>query len=277
MAKFKTACWSLLAVLGVGAIEPALVAATSRSAASSSAILRIDRAECLNGQCRASLTTTDRLGQEVALHQPGATPMPNPTAVPPRPSFSPTPTPSFFAPADLRLFGSQNVPTAVRLRDLTSEWRAMGTNGPIEIGNLQMLVNTSAGGSFAMTYYTKGQTVTLGSETYVVAYSLFTVADKVTPDLPLGLSLLNIKTVGSLSNIRAFDVVKETKVLERQLAMIKLANMFDPTESTRSPEPDPVESQDPVVTPSPTTRPTRRPVRRPQQRRRTNTRPRRQR
>ncbi len=194
MSKIKTVCWGLLAVLGVGFMEPVVLAATP----------------------------TEKLPPVPATAQV-------------------TPT----APArDINLaniFSGTVVPTTIRLRELNSDWRGMGTNGPVEIGNLQAVINTSAGGSFAATYYTRGQTLTVGSETYIVAYSLLTLLDKITPEAPLSLSLLNLRTVGSLSNIRIFDVAKETKILEKQLAIIKLANTFDPTANT-PPEKPPVDT-----------------------------------
>jgi hypothetical protein len=122
-----------------------------------------------------------------------------------------------------------STPTSFKLKELTPEWRAMSTNGQFEFGNLQTFVGTFASGSFATNYYTKGQTVTIGSETYVVAYSLLSIVEKVSPETPLNLSLLNLKTIGSLTNIRAFEPIAETKVLEKQLAALQLANVFDPT------------------------------------------------
>jgi hypothetical protein len=283
MSKVKVVCWSLLAVLGVAAIEPSIVGATSGGAnEDTSKVLKIDRADCLVSLNRACLNSqrlvpTENLAQNKEkpavlkvqpIAQSSATPKPSPTirvSPIPSPSVSVKPTPVVIQ-GDLELFGSKNIPTSVRLRELNSSWRAMGTNGPLELGNFQMIVNSSAGGSFAATYYTKGETVTIGSETYIVAYSLFTLVDKVTPDLPLTLSLLNVKTIGSLSNIRPFDVFKETKVLEKQLAMIKLTNVWDPTKAT---EPEPSFTPEPATSPSvkPSRKPTRQPVRRPRTRR----------
>jgi hypothetical protein len=281
MSKVKVVCWSLLAVLGVAAIEPSIVGATAGGAnEDASKVLKIDRADCLVSLNRACLNSqrlvpTESLAQNkdkpgllkvqpVAQSSTAPKPMPTPTATV-RPTPSPVATP-IVPQGNLELFGSKNIPTSIRLRELNSSWRAMGTNGPLELGNFQMIVNSSAGGSFAATYYTKGETVTIGSETYIVAYSLFTLVDKVTPDLPLTLSLLNLKTIGSLSNIRPFDVFKETKVLEKQLAMIKLTNVWDPTKAA---EPEPSFTPDPSSSPSvkPSRKPTRQPVRRPRTRR----------
>jgi hypothetical protein len=267
MSKVKVVCWSLLAVLGVTAVGPSIMgAAAGEVNEDNSKVLKIDRADCLLRLSRACLDSqrlesTGDLAQnkeklEVkgqAIAQSTATPSPMATS-----SARPSTAAPQVVNGNLELFGAVNIPTTVRLRDLNSSWRAMGTNGPLELGNLQMIVNSSAGGSFAATYYTKGQTVTIGSETYIVAYSLFTLVDKVTPDLPLSLSLLNVKTVGSLSNIRPFDTFKETKVLEKQLAMIKLSNVWDPTKAA-DPEPSytPDPDSSPAVTPAPSKKPTR--------------------
>jgi hypothetical protein len=136
------------------------------------------------------------------------------------------------------------IPTSIRLREIPADWRGFGINGQVEVGNLQTVISSSAGGSFAASYYTKGQSLSIGSETYVVAYSLLTVVDTIAPDTPLSLSLLNLRTIGSLSNIRTFDIAKETKILANQLAILKFANIFDPT----------AESKD-ILTPPPEIKP----------------------
>jgi hypothetical protein len=130
------------------------------------------------------------------------------------------------------------VPNSIRLREIPADWRAFGINRPVEIGNLQTVINSSAGGSFGASYYTKGQNITIGTETYVVAYSLLSIVETITPDTPLGLSLLNLRTIGSLSNIRAFEIAKETKILAKQLAILKFANIFDPTAEPKAPPPE---------------------------------------
>jgi hypothetical protein len=238
MSKTKIACWGLLAALGVGAIEPVFVNGAEESPAENP-VMRLAASTSLTSSASVFAISTNA-NRTVAQ------------AVPVDAGLS-------------NIFSGNKIPTSIKLKELNPEWRGMSTNGPVEIGNLQMLVNTSAGGSFSATYYTKGQTVTIGSETYIVAYSLLSVVEKVTPDLPLNLSLLNLKTVGSLSNIRPFDVAKETKVLEKQLAMIQLANIYDPTKSTE-PSPETTPEASPEVTPS--VKPTKKPRRRTRTRRR---------
>jgi hypothetical protein len=152
-------------------------------------------------------------------------------------------------PSLANVLSGNTIPTSIKLKELTPEWRVMSTNGQFEIGNFQAFVGLFAGGSFATNYYTKGQTVSIGSETYIVAYSLLSLADKVSPEMPLNLSLLNLKTIGSMSNIRGFETIAETKVLEKQLASLQVANIFDSNKATegvkdKPPEPNnnPVEA-----------------------------------
>lgn len=161
------------------------------------------------------------------------------------------------------VLSGNSVPTSIKLKDLTPEWRAMSTNGQLEMGNFQAFLGVFGGGSFATSYYTKGQTVSIGSETYIVAYSLLSLVDKVAPDMSLNLSLLNLKTIGSMSNIRAFESIAETKVLENQLASLQVANIFNPNkpdgskdrpvEPSGKPEAEP-ETKPDQVKPKPTVR-----------------------
>lgn len=99
---------------------------------------------------------------------------------------------------------------------------------------LSALFGGGGGGSEGgITYYTRGQTATLGAETFLVAYqidrqtppgppmpagdgaakepdfgALFGGA-KLTEESPLTLTLLNLRNVGTLSHIRPFDLQRE--------------------------------------------------------------------
>jgi hypothetical protein len=148
-------------------------------------------------------------------------------------------------PSFADILKGNSIPTSIRLRELTPEWRAMSTNGQLEIGNFQAFVSLFGGGAFANNYYTKGQTVTIGSETYIVAYSMLSLAERVAPDLQLNLSLLNLKTIGSMSNIREFNAIAETKVLEKQLASLQITNIFGGTKTEDTPT-----KEAPVVQPT---------------------------
>jgi prepilin-type processing-associated H-X9-DG protein len=81
------------------------------------------------------------------------------------------------------------------------------------------------GGGSIGAYYTKGETISLGDETYLIAYrpkqmtitmELLNRSDppqpeKLTPDSVLHLSILNIKAVGSITDIQPFDMKTEIK------------------------------------------------------------------
>ncbi|AFY96494.1 hypothetical protein Cha6605_5623 [Chamaesiphon minutus PCC 6605] len=168
-------------------------------------------------------------------------------------------------PSFADILKGNSIPTSIKLRELTPEWRAMSTNGQLEIGNFQAFVSLFGGGAFANNYYTKGQTVTIGSETYIVAYSILSLAERVAPDLTLNLSLLNLKTIGSMSNIRAFDTIAETKVLEKQLASLQITNLFGGNKTEEKPVEAPV-VQPAEVKPPTTVRKKRRTIRKPRRR-----------
>ncbi|WP_310414019.1 hypothetical protein [Chamaesiphon sp. OTE_8_metabat_110] len=151
-------------------------------------------------------------------------------------------------PSLANVLSGNSIPTSIKLKDLTPEWRAMSTNGQFEFGNFQAFINVFGSGAFATNYYTKGQTVSIGSETYIIAYSLLSLAEKVSPEMPLNLSLLNLKTIGSMSNIRAFETISETKVLEAQLASLQIANIFNPSKPDDSKD-KPAEPGEPLGEP----------------------------
>jgi hypothetical protein len=151
-------------------------------------------------------------------------------------------------PSLANVLSGNSVPTSIKLKDLTPEWRALSTNGQFELGNFQAFINVFGGGALATNYYTKGQTVSIGSETYMVAYSLLSLVDKVSPEMPLNLSLLNLKTIGSMSNIRAFETLSETKILEAQLASLQIANIFNPNKPDDSKD-QPAAPSEPVAEP----------------------------
>jgi hypothetical protein len=161
-------------------------------------------------------------------------------------------TPQLLAaePGFAGILSGNSVPTTIKLKDLTPEWRAMSTSGQVEIGNFQAFVSLFGNGSFASNYYTKGQTVTVGSETYIVAYSLLSLPEKISPELQLNLSLLSLKTIGSMSNVRLFETVAETKVLEAQLASLQFLNIFGGSKPGTEEKPVEPPSAQPEVRPA---------------------------
>jgi hypothetical protein len=153
-------------------------------------------------------------------------------------------TSSAAEPTLSEILAGKTVPNTVKLRELTPEWRTLSTNGQFELGSsIQSLFTSFTGMSLYGSYYTKGQTISLAGESYIVAYSLQDKPEKITGEIPLGLSLLNMKTIGSLTNIHSFNLVTETALLEKQLQGL---SMFNSPKSTQ-PEVNPADS-----TPAPT-------------------------
>lgn len=119
------------------------------------------------------------------------------------------------------LSGSQ-YPLSLTLKNLDGSWRTFSLSGSGDAaGQLGVYFSLLTNG-LQSTYYTKGETVTLNGEVYLVAYhqkitldytTLFKgnssdlpPAPKLTPDTVLSLSLLNLRSVGSLNDIQAFSL-----------------------------------------------------------------------
>jgi hypothetical protein len=144
------------------------------------------------------------------------------------------------------ILAGKTIPNTVKLKELTPDWRSISTNGQFELGSsIQSLFTSFTGMSLFGNYYTKGQTVSLAGESYIVAYSLQDKPERINGETSLGLSLLNLKTIGSLTNIHSFNIEKETTFLELQL----LGPTYNLPKSTQ-PEVKPAEAT-PVVKPKP--------------------------
>jgi prepilin-type processing-associated H-X9-DG protein len=114
----------------------------------------------------------------------------------------------------------KNLPLRIRMRDLTPAFRRMAVSGASDSGGMFAAIIAQQMGVETNVYYTKGQTVTLGGETYLVTYRPQVKVDpnaahhhgprpveprKLPPNTPLALSLLNLRTSGSLNDVRPFD------------------------------------------------------------------------
>jgi hypothetical protein len=155
---------------------------------------------------------------------------------------APTPKNLLLAQASptnsVNLANAFNGSNTILLGSLTNEWRAMGIINSGELGLAGLYMYS---GAFPTTsYYTKGQSIAIGSDNFLVAYSLSNATNKISVDTPLSLSLINLKNIGTFNNIRSFDIAKETKVLEKQL---KFTNGIYKSSTTTPPsiEADPTE------------------------------------
>lgn len=122
------------------------------------------------------------------------------------------------------LLSGEQYPLALQMKDLDGQWRRLSAGGGAEAGGLSQVYAAMFGGAGAV-YYTKGETVSVGSETYLIAYTRRTrpvdyvtimqrgpgamPAEEVTAESSLSLSLLNLRTTGSLVDIRPFDLQQE--------------------------------------------------------------------
>ncbi|HEY9614070.1 hypothetical protein [Allocoleopsis sp.] len=137
-----------------------------------------------------------------------------------------------------QLLSGSLAPLNVKLKDLDSSWRQISISGQFEMGDLlQTYSNLFGGKGNSGVYYTQGKTVTFGGETYVIAYRLVSTSqgvsfrsliestlgggskpseiDRLTPETSLTLSLLNLRTIGSLNNIRPFNLKEELAASEQ--------------------------------------------------------------
>lgn len=127
------------------------------------------------------------------------------------------------------LLSGSAAPLTLKLKDLNTDWRRFttsATGGDVAgaISSVMSAMFGGAGGGGA--YYTKGQTVLLAGETFLVTYrvkskpldfaSLMQAGpasrpklEKLTPDTTLALSLLNLRAIASLNEIRPFNIQEE--------------------------------------------------------------------
>ena len=118
-----------------------------------------------------------------------------------------------------KILSDTDVPLSLKMKAMDENWRRFIVNAPG--GNSEMQVwGAMVGIEFGM-HFTKGQTVTMGDDTYLIAYRLPVNIDKRfinwhghgeaprprKPDTEtvLNLSLLNLSTMKGLTDVRPFD------------------------------------------------------------------------
>ena len=123
------------------------------------------------------------------------------------------------------LVSGKIAPLTLKLKELGPDWRRLAITSSLDpVGMVQQVGAMFGGGGV---HYTKGQTVTLNDETFIVAYRVppkrvdpaalmrpgsgpeVLLPDKLTPDTALTLSLVNVRSIGSISDVRPFDLQKE--------------------------------------------------------------------
>jgi prepilin-type processing-associated H-X9-DG protein len=122
------------------------------------------------------------------------------------------------------LLSSSEVPLSIQMKVMDASWRRFTINGN-SMTALQWQMMGAAGGIEIGVHFTKGQTVILGGETYLIAYRLPIVIDprflnwhghgdpprprKPSDLTSLPLSLLNLRTTGSLNDLRPFNAGRD--------------------------------------------------------------------
>jgi prepilin-type processing-associated H-X9-DG protein len=118
------------------------------------------------------------------------------------------------------MLSGKNVPLRLRMGELTPAYRRMAVSGTSDAGGAFAALIAMQTGAETNVYYTRGQTVNLGGETYLIAYRPQVQVDpnaahhhgprpvvrrKLPPNTPLALALLNLRTSGSFNDVRPFD------------------------------------------------------------------------
>ena len=133
-------------------------------------------------------------------------------------------------PATLKeLFSGKPFPMTKKLRELNEDWSKVTVYGQPDTPASSQSIPTvfrRVGGETV--YYTKGETVQVGSETYAITYRLRQKAtaparlkavreyasnsesDRPTPNASLSLTLLNLRTSGNFTDIQPFNLAIET-------------------------------------------------------------------
>ncbi len=128
-----------------------------------------------------------------------------------------------------RVLAGREMPLSIAAKQLTPEYLHMVAGGPMGIASLQNMMIDAKTGVETGLYFSKGQTVTAGGETYLIAYRPNFQVDmagvfnhghghgddqpvqprKLRPNMMLSLSLLNLRTNSRLDDIRAFDAKRD--------------------------------------------------------------------
>jgi hypothetical protein len=131
------------------------------------------------------------------------------------------------------LLSGEKYALTLQMKNLDGQWRRLSAGGAAESGGIAQVYAAMFGGGGGV-YYTKGETVSVATETYLIAYALrskpvnyMTVmrggpgampTEELTAESPLGLSLLNLRAIGSLTDIRQFNLEEEIAAHAEMLA-----------------------------------------------------------
>lgn len=133
------------------------------------------------------------------------------------------------------ILSGKTVPLTLQLKDLNEQWRRFNTTGQLELGPVSQIFGAIFGGSTSP-YFTNGRTVQIGGELYLVAYRANVVTPNLlavmmsssgppqptllTPETRLHLSLISLRSAGSLTDIRPFNL---QEVIQESQAAVQAA------------------------------------------------------
>lgn len=178
-----------------------------------------------------------------------------------------TPLMAGQAPGLAQWLSGKTYPLTVQLKDLGGDWRRVVVHGGAGTGgNIEVNVSGSTQGSTSQqnnvlglqaggqAYVTRGQTVSASGQTYLVAYplagpgldllSLLRAAltktppkpEILTPETTLRLSLLDVRTISSLEDVRVFDMNGE--IAQSQEAAKRIADLIKAMAEANAPKPE---------------------------------------
>jgi len=133
------------------------------------------------------------------------------------------------------ILSGKTIPLTLQLKDLNEQWRRFSMTGQFDLGPISQIFGAMFGGSTSP-YFTNGRTVQIGGETYLVAYRANVVTPNMlavimsnggppqptllTPETRLHLSLIHLRSAGSLTDIRPFQL---QEVLQESQAAVQAA------------------------------------------------------
>lgn len=116
----------------------------------------------------------------------------------------------------LEILEGDRYPLSLQIKELDSSWRVFSISGQLEAGLFLTIIGTFVG-VVPNEYYTQGETVNVGNETYLVAYSIPVSVSEAIPEAPVNLSLLNVRAISSMNNVQPFDLDAELAKLQIRL------------------------------------------------------------
>lgn len=116
----------------------------------------------------------------------------------------------------LEVLEGDRYPLSFQLKDLDSSWRVFSISGQLEAGLFLTIIGSFIGVA-PNEYYTQGETVNVGNQTYLVVYGIPFSVTEAAPEAPVTLSLLNLRAISTMNNIQPFDLDAELAKLQIRL------------------------------------------------------------